>query len=386
MPGGHSLFCSLWRSSGLGKGAPVRVPPAGGPRPTRPSGLRADTLPTLCGGGAAARPVQPPAGSGRGNVAAKAAPVGASWSSWPPAVARATRARRKAKPASGPLRGPCPGHSPRSVAAQVLRGGPAPTSGGFGAVRPSGPVGGASASLASPATPAAQAVPRGSAYALAARRSGAAALAASSGQAGPRPAACGLAPAGARNLCRRAHWRRKRRLLAHSRAAGRGERRLRAGVPAVAPAGKAKASPAQGGKPPTSGGLACQCPGQRWANVAGVPPSGGSPALFSFWGLGGAYRVVCCCLSCVWLRSCLVAGLSSWWCLWLGAVPACPVALALCTGGGFCLSAGGGVPWAFLACWCFCRSAGGCSVRVTAPLWVLSLAGGGPALGAVPCR
>lgn len=35
----------------------------------------------------------------------------------PPAVARATRARRKAKPASGPLRGPCPGHSPRSVAA-----------------------------------------------------------------------------------------------------------------------------------------------------------------------------------------------------------------------------------------------------------------------------
>lgn len=43
--------------SGLGKGAPVRVPPAGGPRPTRPYGLRAVTLPTLCGGGAAARPV-----------------------------------------------------------------------------------------------------------------------------------------------------------------------------------------------------------------------------------------------------------------------------------------------------------------------------------------
>ena len=59
VPGGHSLLCSLWRSSGLGKGAPVRVPPAGGPRPTRPSGLRADTLPTLGGGGAAARPVQP---------------------------------------------------------------------------------------------------------------------------------------------------------------------------------------------------------------------------------------------------------------------------------------------------------------------------------------
>lgn len=277
MPGGHSLLCSLWRSSGLGKGAPVRVPPAGGPRPTRPSGLRADTLPTLCGGGAAARPVQPlQVWPGKCGGQGRASPAR---SSWPPAVARATRARRKAKPASGPLRGPCPGHSPRSVAAQVLRGGPAPTHGGFGAVRPSGPVGGAPASLASPATPTAQAVPRGSACALAARRSGAAALAASSGQAGPRPAACGLAPAGARNLCRRAHWRRKRRLPAHSRAAGRGERRLRAGVPAVAPAGKAKASPAQGGKPPTSGGLACQCPGQRGPTVAGVPPCAGLPPL-----------------------------------------------------------------------------------------------------------
>lgn len=123
---GTPSFRSLWRSSGLGKGAPVRVPPAGGPRPTRPSGLRADTLPTLCGGGAAARPVQPPAGSGRGNVAAGRR-LRRLRPSQPPAVARATRARRKAKPASGPLRGPCPGHSPRSVAAQVLRGGPAPT-------------------------------------------------------------------------------------------------------------------------------------------------------------------------------------------------------------------------------------------------------------------
>ena len=82
--------------------------------------------------------------------------------------------------------------SPAPVAAQVLRGGPAPTSGGFGAVRPSGPVGGAPASLASPATPAAQAVPRGSAYALAARRSGPGPLA---GGAAPQPSrgpGCGL--------------------------------------------------------------------------------------------------------------------------------------------------------------------------------------------------
>ena len=47
-----------------------------------------------------------------------------------------------------------------------------PQCGGCGAVRAFGPCGGASASLASPATPAAQAVPRGSACALAARRSG----------------------------------------------------------------------------------------------------------------------------------------------------------------------------------------------------------------------
>lgn len=82
--------------------------------------------------------------------------------------------------------------SPVPVAAQVLRGGPAPTSGGCGAVRPSGPVGGAPASLASPATPAAQAVPLGSAYALAARRSGPGPLA---GGAAPQPSrgpGCGL--------------------------------------------------------------------------------------------------------------------------------------------------------------------------------------------------
>lgn len=235
--------------------------------------------------------------------------------------------------------------SPVPVAAQVLRGGPAPTSGGFGAVRPSGPVGGASASLASPATPAAQAVPRGSAYALAARRSGAAALAASSGQAGPRPAACGLAPAGARNLYRRAHWRRKRRLPAHSRAAGRGVRRLRAGVPAVAPAGKAKASPAQGGKPPTNGGLACRCPGQRWANVAGVPPCAGLPPLFI---LGKTVVLFMFAVACrvspagrVWWLVCRPGGAFGWYTnrsarsLWpssLAAASACQLAAASAPG------------------------------------------------------
>lgn len=142
---------------------------------------------------------------------------------------------------------PCPAPPPRRLRRRCSGAARPPRCGGCGAVRPSGPVGGAPASLASPATPAAQAVPRGSACALAARRSGAAALAASSGQAGPRPAACGLAPAGARNLCRRAHWRRKRRLPRASRAAGRGERRLRAGMPL-------RRYSTQGqGKPPAAG-------------------------------------------------------------------------------------------------------------------------------------
>ena len=114
-----------------GEGAPVRVPPAGGPRPTRPSGLRAVTLPTLCGGGAAARPAclrqsgkcggwsPPPSRLRRQLLRSVGGGSGlrACGACQPPAVARATRARRKAKPASGPLRGPCPGHSPRSVAA-----------------------------------------------------------------------------------------------------------------------------------------------------------------------------------------------------------------------------------------------------------------------------
>lgn len=116
MPGGHSLLCSLWRSSGLGKGAPVRVPPAGGPRPTRPSGLRADTLPTLCGGCAAARPVQPPAGSGRGNVAAKAAPAARPGQVGRQPLRGGTPPQCKAKPLrGGPKARPCIAPPPRRL-------------------------------------------------------------------------------------------------------------------------------------------------------------------------------------------------------------------------------------------------------------------------------
>lgn len=278
--------------------------------------------PTPCPPWAAAGPPPAPSSpcrSGRGNVAAKAAPAARPGQVGRQPLRGGTPPQSKAK--TSRLRRALLCSSPAPAAAQVLRGGPAPKNGGFGAVRPSGPVGGAPASLASPATPAAQAVPRGSAYALAARRSGPGPLA---GGAAPQPSrgpGCGLLLQplplrGGRNLDRRAHWRRKRRLPRASRAAGRRERRLRAGVPAVAPAGKAKASPAQGGKPPTGGGLACQCPGQRWANVAGVPPSGGSPALFSFWGLGGAVMFAVACrvspAGRVWWLVCRPGGVFGW--------------------------------------------------------------------------
>ena len=385
MPGGHSLFCSLWRYSGLGIGAPVRGPVrrAASHPPLRPAG-RSPCPPCA----AAVPPPARPACGSPGNVAAGRR-LRRLRPSQPPAVARGHPVRPQGQAPAGPLRGPCPRPAPRRLRRWCSGAARPPRCGGCGAVRPSGPGGGAPASLASPATPAAQAVPRGSAYALAVRRSGPSGLAlrgsahsrlaapqalAPLRAAGSLPACAGRsarAAAAGRNLDRRAHWRRKRRLPAHSRAAGRGERRLRAGVPAVSPAGKAKASPAQGGKPPTSGGLACRCPGQRGQNVAGVPPSGGFPPL-SHSGKRWCFYV-CCCLSylCFWPG--LVAGLPVWRCVWLVAVPACSVALALCSGGGFCLSAGGGIcAGLFLACWCAGRSAGGGAVQIKKPHRVTS--------------
>lgn len=271
--------------------------------------------------------------------------------------------------------------SPAPVAAQVLRGGPAPKNGGFGAVRPSGPVGGTPASLASPATPAAQAVPRGSAYALAARRSGPGPLA--GGAAPPQPSrgpGCGLLLQplplrGGRNLDRRAHWRRKRRLPRASRAAGR-----RGTPPAGGSAGRCAGRQGQG--KPRAGRQAAH---KRGPCLPVPRPAmgkrGGCPALWRvsrplfILGFRRWCCYVCCCLSCLSCWPGLVAGLPSWWCLWLVAVPVCPVTLALCSGGGFCLSAGGGFSSRhLLAYWCFCRSAGRHSLRVTAPPWVLSLA------------
>lgn len=347
--------------------------------------------PTPCPPWAAAGPPPAPSSpcrSGRGNVAAKAAPAARPGQVGRQPLRGGTPPQSKAK--ASRLRRALLCSSPAPVAAQVLRGGPAPTSGGFGAVRPSGPVGGAPASLASPATPAAQAVPRGSAYALAARRSGPGPLAggaAPPAKPGPRlrAAAAALAPAGGRNLDRRAHWRRKRRLPRASRAAGRRGTPPAGGSAGRCPGRQGQGKPRAGRQAAHKRGPCLPVPRPAMGQRGGCPALCGPPAPSHSGKRWCCY--VCCCLSCLSCWPGLVAGLPSRWCLWLVAVPVCPVALALCSGGGFCLSAGGGFSSRhLLACWCFCRSAGRRSLRVAAPPWVLSLAGGGPALGAVPCR
>lgn len=116
--------------------------------------------------------------------------------SQPPAVARGHPVRPQGQAPAGPLRGPCPRPAPRRLRRWCSGAARPPRCGGCGAVRPSGPVGGASASLASPATPAAQAGPRGSAYALAARRSGPAGLALAHQWAAPSRPAGARPPAG----------------------------------------------------------------------------------------------------------------------------------------------------------------------------------------------
>ena len=190
---GTPSFVSLWRSSGLGKGAPVRVPPAGGPRPTRPCGLRA-AHPAHPVRRRCRRPPGLPAAVRE--MSRLVAACRRLRPSQPPAVARGHPVRPQGQAPAGPLRGPCPRPAPRRLRRWCSGAARPPRCGGCGAVRPSGPVGGAPASLASPATPAAQAVPRGSAYALAARRSGPAGLALAHQWAAPSRPAGARPPAG----------------------------------------------------------------------------------------------------------------------------------------------------------------------------------------------
>lgn len=115
-----------------------------------------------------------------------------------------------------------------------------------------------------------------------------------------------------------------------------------------------------------------------WAvgtNVAGVPPSGGSPALFSFWGFRWCFYV-CCGLSVLWCVCPSVAGSFSL----PGPLSVCAVPLsgsalpvALCGGGFGGGSVGLGLP-VLLCVRCRRSPRGRCPLRVAAPLWVLSLA------------
>lgn len=367
---GTPFLFSLAGSS-LGKGAPVRVPPAGGPRPTRPSGLRADTLPTLSGGCAAARPVKPPAGSSRGNVRPKAGQARPGQVG-PQPLHGGTPPQCKAKPLrGGPKARPCIAPPPCRLRRRCSGAARPPR---VGAVGPSAPP--ARSAALRPALPARprlrrrpcrSALPTHSPPGVAARGPSLGVPPPSRAGAPAAGCCCSPCPCGGPQSTRRPLGPRKRGLCPLCGRLGRGERRLRAGVPPGSPAGKAKASPAQGGKPPTGGGLACQRTGQRGQLWRVSRPLAGLPPAFHSGVLGGASCVVCCRLSCVWLWSCLVAGLPSWWCLWLVAVPVCQVGLAVLSGGGFCLSAGGGVPWAFLACWCCCRSAGSGALQIKSP-------------------
>lgn len=191
-PVGTPSFVLSGGIAAWGKGLPSvsrlragRVPPA-------PAACGPLTLPTLCGGGAAARPACLRQ-SGKCGGQGRASPAR---SSWPPAVARGHPVGPQGQAPAGPLRGPCPPPAPRRLRRRCSGAARPPLCGGCGAVRASGPVGGASASLASPATPAAQAGPRGSAYALAARRSGPAGLALAHQWAAPSRPAGARPPAG----------------------------------------------------------------------------------------------------------------------------------------------------------------------------------------------
>lgn len=191
-PVGTPSFVLSGGIAAWGKGLPS-VARCAGPRPTRPCGLRA------------AHPAHPVRRRCRRPPGLPAA-VREMWRlvaacrrlrpSQPPAVARGHPVRPQGQAPAGPLRGPCPRPAPRRLRRWCSGAARPPRCGGCGAVRPSGPVGGASASLASPATPAAQAGPRGSAYALAARRSGPAGLALAHQWAAPSRPAGARPPAG----------------------------------------------------------------------------------------------------------------------------------------------------------------------------------------------
>ena len=329
-PVGTPSFVLSGGIAARGKGLPSvsrlragRVPPA-------PAACGPLTPPTLCGGGAAARPA---CLRQSGECGGWSPPVGGSGQASRQPLRGATQSGRKAKPLRGRFAGLAPGQ-PRAGCGVGAPGRPGPHD--VGAVGPSAPP--ARSAALRPALPARPRLRRRPCRAALPTHSppGVAALPGSRWPtSGPRQAARqALAPlraasslpacagrsaraaAAGRNLDRRAHWRRKRRLPRASRAAGRRERRLRAGVPAVSPAGKAKASPAQGGRSrPQAGALPAGAPasdGKSWR--VSRPLAGSRPSLILVNG-GAVMFAVACRISAsgrVWWLVCRSGGVFGW--------------------------------------------------------------------------
>ena len=316
--------------SGLGKGAPVRGPVrrAASHPPLRPAG-RSPCPPCA----AAVPPPARPACGSPGNVAAGRR-LRRLRPSQPPAVARGHPVRPQGQAPAGPLRGPCPRPAPRRLRRWCSGAARPPRCGGCGAVRPSGPVGGAPASLASPATPAAQAVPRGSAYALAARRSGPSGLAlrgsARSRLAAPQalapPAGGKLSPGLRRSFgsrrCGGPQFRPPRALAAQApppRAFARGGARGNAACgrecrPFPRPA-RPRQAPRRAASRPQAGALPAGAPaseGKTWR--VSRPLAGSRPSLILV--NGGAFMfAVACRISAsgrVWWLVCRSGGVFGW--------------------------------------------------------------------------
>lgn len=187
-----------------------------------------------------------------------------------------------------PQAGRCAGLAPVTARARLRRrcSGAArpPQCGGCGAVRPSGPVGGAAAP--------AQAAPRlrrwlrfgRAACALAARRSGPPPLAAYGSQAGAAAAACGLAPAGGRNLYAARKGRNALRAFAPYRAwraaGARGNAACGRGCRPVPRPARPRQAPRRAASRPQRGPC-LPVPRPAWANRGGCPALWRVPAPLS---------------------------------------------------------------------------------------------------------
>ena len=333
--------------SDLEEGAPVRVPPAGGPRPTRPSGLRADTLPTLSGGCAAARPVQPPTGSGRGNVRPKAGQARPGQVG-PQPLHGGTPPQCKAKPLrGGPMARPCIAPPPCRLRRRCSGAARPPR---VGAVGPSAPP--ARSAALRPALPARprlrrrpcrSALPTHSPPGVAARGPSLGVPPPSRAGAPAAGCCCSPCPCGGPQFTRRPLGPRKRGLCPLCGRLGRGETPPAGGSAARIPGRQGQGKPRAGRQePPTGGGLACQRAGQQGQTWRVSRPLAGLPPAFHSGVLGGAlmsYAVACRISPAgrVWWLVCRPTGAFGWYTtrsarsLWpsaLAAASACQQAAA----------------------------------------------------------